>query len=139
MVMVVTRVFVLMLSLALMFAQLDPRLVYEVVKANSRVEFFVDATLGEIDGVFSSYDVEFKASTLRFEDSSFRLEVASQSVRSGNDGKDKMIKGQHFFWVERYPSITFVSRQIVADSGNPRKFAVPGDLTIRGVTKPATL
>ena len=79
-------VLALMLSLVLVFAQLDPRLAYVVVKPNSRVEFFVRATLGDIDGVFSSYDVEFNASTPRFEDSSFRLEVAGQSLPVGREG-----------------------------------------------------
>src|SRR4029077_1426710 len=43
-----------------------------------------------------------------------------------------------FFWVEKYPSITFVSRRIVPDPSNPLKFSMEGDFTLRGVTKPVT-
>src|SRR5258707_5680951 len=99
---------VLMLSSIPLYAQIDPQMTYEVAKPTSRVEFFVGATLGDINGVFSSYNVEFKPSTPRLEDSSFSLEVVAQSVRTGSEGKDKMVKGKHFFWAERYPSITFV-------------------------------
>jgi polyisoprenoid-binding protein YceI len=133
---------VLILSSAGLFGQrrqLDPQLKYNVIKPESRVEFFVHSTFADIDGVFSSYQVEFKVPTPRFEDISFTMNVAAPSVHTGSGTKDKMVKGKHFFWAEKYPFITFVSKGIVPDPSNPLKFCMEGDFTIRGVTKPVTL
>src|SRR5262249_22499185 len=90
-------------------------------------------------GTFSSYQAEFKAPTRRFEDISFTINVASSSVHTGSGKKDKIVRGNHFFWVEKYPSINFASKRIIADPGSPLKFGMEGDFTIRGITKPVTL
>ncbi len=119
--------------------QLNPQLQYLVSPSESKVEFSIHSTLADVTGVFSSYQAQFKAPTPRFEDISFTLNVAAASVSTGSGTKDKMVKGDRFFWVGKYPSITFVSKRIVADTGNPLKFAMEGDFTLRGVTKPVTL
>ena len=55
-----------------------------------------------------------------------------------HDGKrDAHIKGADFFDVEKHPKITFVSKSVSANG--PNHWKVTGDLTLRGVTKPATL
>jgi hypothetical protein len=46
--------------------QLDPRLRYNVVKTESRIDFFVHSTFGDVDGVFDAYEAEFKVTTPRF-------------------------------------------------------------------------
>jgi polyisoprenoid-binding protein YceI len=47
------------------------------------------------------------------------------------------LRGDKFFWVEKYPKIRFVGRSLRM-SGTTRG-TVSGELTARGVTKPATL
>ncbi|WP_017666456.1 YceI family protein [Porphyrobacter sp. AAP82] len=47
------------------------------------------------------------------------------------------LRGDKFFWVEKYPSIRFTGRSLKLASAT--KGTVSGDLTARGVTKPATL
>lgn len=47
------------------------------------------------------------------------------------------LRGEKFFWVEKYPSIRFVGRSLELSS--PTRGTVSGDLTARGVTRPATL
>jgi polyisoprenoid-binding protein YceI len=51
--------------------------------------------------------------------------------------RDAHVKGADFLATEQFPKITFVSTSVVADGKNQWK--VIGDLTLRGVTKPATL
>src|SRR6266481_9073516 len=132
---------VLILASAVLLAQqrLNPELKYIVSPSESQVEFHVHSTFAEVNGVFSSYKAEFKVPTPRFEDISFSIEVGAASVRTGNGAKDKMVKGERFFWVQKHSSITFVSKHITRDAGDPLKFAMEGDFTIRGVTKPVTL
>jgi polyisoprenoid-binding protein YceI len=47
------------------------------------------------------------------------------------------LRGEKFFWVEKYPSIRFVGRSLKLSSAI--KGTVAGELTARGVTRPATL
>lgn len=47
------------------------------------------------------------------------------------------LRGEKFFWVEKYPKVRFVGRTLTLTSA--KKGTVKGQLTARGVTKPATL
>jgi polyisoprenoid-binding protein YceI len=47
------------------------------------------------------------------------------------------LRGEKFFWVEKYPSIRFVGRSLKLSSTT--RGTVSGELTARGVTRPATL
>lgn len=49
----------------------------------------------------------------------------------------KRLRGEKFFWVEKYPTIRFVGRSLRLSS--PTRGLVTGELTARGVTRPATL
>ena len=119
--------------------QLDPQLKYIVNPKTSRVDFFVHSTLSDVEGVFSNWKAEFKVPTPRIEDATLILHVVSSSVSTGSGSKDRLIKGDKFFWIQRYPSIDFVSTKITADPGNPLKFTMAGNFTMRGVTKPVTV
>ena len=49
----------------------------------------------------------------------------------------RRLRGEKFFWVERYPTIRFVGRSINLTSST--RGTVTGELTARGVTRPETL
>lgn len=47
------------------------------------------------------------------------------------------LRGEKFFWVEKYPTIRFIGRSLKLS--NATRGTVAGELTARGVTRPATL
>jgi polyisoprenoid-binding protein YceI len=47
------------------------------------------------------------------------------------------LRGEKFFWVEKYPTIRFVGRSLTL--ANATRGTVAGELTARGVTRPAKL
>lgn len=47
------------------------------------------------------------------------------------------LRGEKFFWVEKYPTIRFVGRSLKLSSAT--RGTVSGELTARGITRPATL
>lgn len=49
----------------------------------------------------------------------------------------KRLRGEKFFWVEKYPTVRFVGRSL--DLTSPTTGTVSGELTARGVTKPQVL
>ena len=64
----------------------------------------------------------------------FTVDVASLST--GVEPRDQHLRSADFFDAEGFPTATFVSTAVRAKGGND--FAVTGDLTIRGTTRPVT-
>lgn len=63
--------------------------------------------------------------------------IAAASLDTGVDQRDGHLRSAEFFDVETYPEITFASTSVTTRGGND--YAVTGDLTIRGTTRPVTL
>jgi polyisoprenoid-binding protein YceI len=58
-------------------------------------------------------------------------------ITTGIPALDKHLQGPLFFYVEKFPTATFVSNKVVVTRKNTAK--ITGLLTIRGVTKPLIL
>jgi polyisoprenoid-binding protein YceI len=102
----------------------------------SKVEFFVGSSAGDVNGVFGSWNGRlYVASPGVPETATLSLEIAAASMTTGSGIKDKMVKGPRFFYVDNYPTVSFASTSVVT-SGDPNKFQLQGNLTLRGVTKP---
>jgi polyisoprenoid-binding protein YceI len=65
------------------------------------------------------------------------IRIDAASVTSREPKRDAHLRSADFFDVEKYPTITFHSTRIERADKNQHR--VTGDLTIRGITKPATL
>jgi polyisoprenoid-binding protein YceI len=65
------------------------------------------------------------------------IKIDANSVNAGSETKNKALKGRTVFDVKNYPFISFHSTTI--SQTGPATFAVVGDFTIRGVSKPQTL
>lgn len=63
--------------------------------------------------------------------------IDTAKIWSGDADRDKHLRNADFLDVENHPQITFRGNQVEVDGGHD--FAVTGDLTIRGVTRQATL
>ncbi len=59
--------------------------------------------------------------------------VDAGSLDTNDEGRDAHLRSPDFFDIERYPEITFRSREIVPTGD--ATFEVIGDLTLRGVTR----
>jgi polyisoprenoid-binding protein YceI len=63
--------------------------------------------------------------------------IDANSVDTRVEMRDKDLRSPHFFEVEKYPTITFHSKQAKAQGSG--KLQITGDLTIHGVTKEVVL
>lgn len=88
---------------------------------------------GEFDGPTGT--VTFDPKDL----SSLKVEAAidAKSINTRNPDRDADLRGNLFFDVAKFPTITFKSRSARADGAG--RFKVTGDLTMHGVTKEVTL
>ena len=63
--------------------------------------------------------------------------IDAASVDTRVSMRDNDLRSDHFFDVQKFPTITFKSTRV--ESSGPERLRVTGDLTIRGVTKQVTL
>jgi polyisoprenoid-binding protein YceI len=87
---------------------------------------------GEFCGV--SGTVVFDADTPR--NSRVAARIDASAIHTRDEQRDAHLKGADFLDVEKYPEMTFVSKEI---SGGDGEWKVTGDLTLHGVTKEVTL
>jgi polyisoprenoid-binding protein YceI len=89
----------------------------------------VRGKFAEVDGSLTLDEADPTASSGSFT-------VRAASLTTGNDQRDGHLRSADFFDAEAYPEITFVSTAVTPKRGND--YAVTGDLTIRGTTRPIT-
>lgn len=70
-------------------------------------------------------------------ESSVRATIDASTIVTGNKVRDEKIQGPDVLDVARYPVIDFASRKVSEES--PGRYAVDGDLTVHGITRPVTL
>jgi polyisoprenoid-binding protein YceI len=105
--------------------------------AHTRIGFVArHMGLSKVRGQFTGFRGEVEGDPRDITTAKAHLEVDMASVDSGNPDRDAHLKGADFFDVEKYPTMTFVTRSIEADGDDYR---VVGDLTIKGRTRPIEL
>ncbi|CAN5557206.1 YceI family protein [soil metagenome] len=67
----------------------------------------------------------------------FDVMAKTESVDTGNPGRDKHLKSPDFFSAKEFPTIHFKSTSV--KSAGENKFEVAGEMTLHGVTKPITV
>jgi polyisoprenoid-binding protein YceI len=69
--------------------------------------------------------------------SNVEVTIDATSVDTRVPNRDKDLRSDHFFDVEKYPTITFKSKKV--EQAAPGKLRITGDLTIHGTTKEVVL
>jgi polyisoprenoid-binding protein YceI len=72
------------------------------------------------------------------DDSRVTAVMQTASLDTGNADRDAHLRTADFLDVDNHPTITFVSSGLVR-LGGPDRWAIDGDLTIRGTTRPVRL
>lgn len=111
--------------------------IYEIDKAHSEATFQVRHLLTKVRGHFTDFEGTIEFDQAAPEASSVAFTAKTASVSTHDPKRDEHLRSADFFDVQRYPDLTFVSRQITA-AGSDR-FDVQGDLTIHGVTQSISL
>ncbi len=64
--------------------------------------------------------------------SSFSVAVDANTINTGVEARDKHLRKEEYFNVEKYPEISFTSTSV---SGTAPNLTITGNLTMKGVTK----
>lgn len=111
---------------------------WELDDSHTRVGFSVShmgfsTTMGHFGDVEGVVNYDMKAPN----QASMEFTIATDSIDTNWDARDKHLKTDEFFNVEKYPTMTFKSTQVKFI--NPQQAKVTGDFTLLGQTKPLTL
>lgn len=111
---------------------------WNIDKAHSKVLFSVThLVISEVTGEFKDFTGSIESSKDDFSDAKIDFTVLVNSISTDNDFRDKHLKSDDFFNVEKYPQITFKGKSLKKVEGN--NYKLTGDFTIRDVTKEVTL
>jgi polyisoprenoid-binding protein YceI len=111
---------------------------WEVDPTHSALEFVARyAMFTRVRGRFTSFSGTVVIDPLHPETTQIAVDIDASSVDSAMPLRDSHLRGEEFFDVERHPNITFRSR--TATLLGAGRYAVPGELTIRGISQPVRL
>ena len=110
--------------------QIDPN--------HSAAQFAVrHLAISTVRGAFTKVNGTIQLDDKDMSRSSVEVTIDADSVDTRVPNRDKDLRSDHFFDVQKYPTITFKSTKV--EQAEPGKLKVTGDLTIHGVTKPVVL
>ncbi|MFD1863682.1 YceI family protein [Planococcus chinensis] len=104
--------------------------------AHSEIGFSVKhMMISKVKGSFTSFDAEVEANEEDLTNALIDFKIDTASITTNNTDRDNHLRSADFFDAEQYPHITFKANEIVQKDD---EYELNGDLTIKGVTRPAT-
>jgi polyisoprenoid-binding protein YceI len=91
----------------------------------------------KVRGSLAIREVDLDFAPDRPEASSVRVVLDAASIDTGQTMRDQHLRSPDFLETEAHPTIEFVSTRIEPTGGD--RYAIHGDLTIRGATRPVVL
>lgn len=105
--------------------------------AHSRLGFRArHAMVTNVRGQFTGFEGQARVDRDNPANSAVEVTIQAASVDTGQEQRDGHLKGEDFFDVETYPTISFVSTAVSRDGED---WTITGDLTVKDVTKPITI
>jgi polyisoprenoid-binding protein YceI len=109
---------------------------YEIDATHSSVQFVVTHLgVARVAGHFDRLHGQFAYDPARIEASKVQVTVRADSIGTGHEERDNKLRSDDFFATARFPEIRFESTSVTGHDG---QFALQGNLTLRGVSRPVT-
>ena len=110
--------------------------IYKVDADHSGVSFSIRHFVSNVSGRFRDFDGVIKYDKANPAASSVEFTVKAASIDTTNNDRDEHLRSKDFFDVQKFPTLTFTSTQVVPKDATT--LDVTGNLTLHGVTKPVT-
>ena len=106
--------------------------------SHSSINFHVrHLMVSKVHGRFASWSGTLELDEQDLTKSRLEVTIDASSIDTKDGKRDDHLRSADFFDVAKYPSLTFVSKEI--KRAGDERYLVAGDLTIHGITKPVTL
>jgi polyisoprenoid-binding protein YceI len=90
-----------------------------------------------VSGSFKTFQAEVATNGTDFSGAEINLTAEMSSITTNNEQRDAHLRAADFFEVDKYPELKFKSTKV--EKTGDDTFAVYGELTLKGVTKPVKL
>jgi polyisoprenoid-binding protein YceI len=110
---------------------------YKFDPSGSTIGFAVHQFLGTTQGKFTRFSGKIDVDREHPENSSVTAQIDVRSIDTRIKKRDDHLRSPEFFNVEKFPQMTFRSRNVKRTG--PQSGDIVGNLTMHGVTRPATL
>lgn len=125
------------LSTFLLAGQVEAK-TFDIDIVHSSMAFFIDHLgFSRVIGVANEFGGTFEFDAAKPEASALDVKVKVASISTHNVQRDSDIQGADWFNATEFPEITFVGKEF--KQTGEKTGSIQGDLTIAGVTQPATL
>jgi len=131
----VRRALTYALALALLLPVLAAAapIVYKVDSDHSGVSFTIRHFVSNVPGRFKDFDGAIKYDPQNPAASSVSFTIQAASIDTDNADRDNHLRGEDFFNVAKFPTLSFSSTSVKAVDADTLE--VTGELTMKGVTK----
>lgn len=110
---------------------------WTVDSVHSAVAFKVRHFFSKVQGNFRDFSGTIEFDPAKPEAMKIDFEIKAASIDTANDGRDKHLRNEDFFDVEKYPLMTFKSTSV--KSVGEGKMKVTGQMKIKNKTKVMTI
>ena len=98
---------------------------YKIDPAHSQIQFVVDHLMVfKVRGFFTEFDGVIEADEKNRKLLSVKANIRTKSVDTRIEKRDNHLRSQDFFWSDKYPEMTFVSKKLVVDGALNRPHGV---------------
>jgi len=102
------------------------------LNAQDSITFVIKNAGINVDGIFLNHTVTQRFDPENLQDAFFKAEIDVNSLNTGIKGRDKHLKKEKYFFVDKFPVILFESSGVTrANDG----FLIQGELNIKGTKK----
>lgn len=109
---------------------------WQIDASHSELSFRIRHFVSKVRGTFGKWRGTVVADPQELGSGSVQIVIDASSIDTNHERRDADLKSANFFEVEKYPEITFTSREVQV---NGTDLTIIGDLTMRGITRPVTL
>jgi polyisoprenoid-binding protein YceI len=123
----------------------DPK-TYVRDEAHSQINFLASSRLVDAQGYWEKWTSTILFDPDAIDKSQVNITIDAKSINTRVEMRDNDLRSKNFFFVDSFPTITFVSKIVNKLPGQSTdslmsntKLNITGDLTIRGITKSITV
>lgn len=107
---------------------------WEIDPMHSSVNFTIKHMgISFVQGRFDKFGGKVVTKGANLDNATFNLAVATETINTGVDMRDKHLKSDDFFAAGKYPDMTFEGTSVTKDKNG--SYVIEGKLTIKDVTK----
>ena len=105
---------------------------FVVDRTHSAVGFAIRHLISSVHGRFTKFSGNIEYDSADVSKFSIDFTIKDSSINTDNEGRDRHLRSEDFFWTDSFPTMTFKTTKAYQKE---KQFYVEGDLTMRGVTK----